>query len=108
MFEKAEGKFDLIVSNPPYIPTQDIDGLDTNVKDFEPMMALDGGNDGLDFYRAIIDQSPNYLCDKGLLAFELGIGQMDDVVELSKNNFDLVARINDYNGIERIVILQKK
>ena len=107
LFEKVNGKFDLIVSNPPYIPTKDIDGLDTNVKDFEPMMALDGGKDGLDFYRAIIEQSPDYLKDNGLLAFELGIGQMDDVVELSKGNFDLVARIKDYNGIERIIILRK-
>ena len=108
LFEKVEGKFDLIVSNPPYIPTQDILGLDSNVKDFEPTMALDGGQDGLDFYRAIVAQSPDYLSDNGLLAFELGIGQMDDVIELSKDNFDLVARVKDYNGIERIVILRKK
>ena len=108
LFEKVEGKFDLIVSNPPYIPTDDILGLDKNVKDYEPTMALDGGSDGLDFYRAIICQAPYYLNDKGLLAFELGIGQMDDVVALSQKDFDLVARVKDYNGIERIVILSKK
>ena len=108
LFEKVEGKFDLIVSNPPYIPTDDILGLDKNVKDYEPTMALDGGNDGLDFYRAIISQAPDYLNDKGLLAFELGIGQMDDVVSLAQDGFDLVARVKDYNGIERIVIFSKK
>jgi len=108
LFEKVEGKFDLIVSNPPYIPTDDILGLDKNVKDYEPIMALDGGTDGLDFYRAIISQTPDYLNDKGMLAFELGIGQMDDVVSLAQDGFDLVARVKDYNGIERIVIFSKK
>ena len=108
LFEKVKEKFDLIVSNPPYIPTQDILGLDKNVKDFEPTMALDGGDDGLDFYRAIISQAPAYLSDNGMLAFELGIGQMDDVVALVQEGFDLVARVKDYNGIERIAILRKK
>ncbi|MBR2372398.1 MAG: peptide chain release factor N(5)-glutamine methyltransferase [Clostridia bacterium] len=108
LFEKVEGKFDLIVSNPPYIPTDDILGLDKNVKDYEPTMALDGGTDGLDFYRAIISRAPDYLNDKGMLAFELGIGQMDDVVSLAQDGFDLVARVKDYNGIERIVIFSKK
>ena len=108
LFEKVEGKFDLIVSNPPYIPTDDILGLDKNVKDYEPTMALDGGTDGLDFYRAIISQAPDYLSDNGMLAFELGIGQMDDVVSLAQDGFDLVARVKDYNGIERIVIFSKK
>lgn len=108
LFEKVKEKFDLIVSNPPYIPTQDILGLDKNVKDFEPTMALDGGDDGLDFYRAIISQAPAYLSDNGMLAFELGIGQMDDVVALAQEGFDLVARVKDYNGIERIAILRKK
>ncbi|MBE5748473.1 MAG: peptide chain release factor N(5)-glutamine methyltransferase [Clostridiales bacterium] len=108
LFEKVEGKFDLIVSNPPYIPTQDILGLDKNVKDYEPTMALDGGTDGLDFYRAIISQAPDYLGDNGMLAFELGIGQMDDVVSLAQDGFDLVARVKDYNGIERIAIFSKK
>ena len=73
--DQALGKFNLIVSNPPYIPTGDIPGLDVSVKDYEPHEALDGGTDGLDFYRAIAVNFKDALTKNGMLAFECGMGQ---------------------------------
>ena len=75
-------KFDVIISNPPYIKSQDVLGLQTEVKDFEPILALDGGVDGLDFYRIIAQQSVNYLKEKGVLLLEIGYNQAKDVIEL--------------------------
>ena len=74
------GDFDCIVSNPPYIPSGDIPGLDASVRDYEPHMALDGGADGLDFYRAILRHWPAVLHPGSRLYFEVGIGQADDVL----------------------------
>jgi release factor glutamine methyltransferase len=73
--EGLDGPFDLIVSNPPYIPTTDIDGLDREVRDHDPLLGLDGGQDGLEAYRAIVARAPRLLGRGGLLALELGIGQ---------------------------------
>jgi release factor glutamine methyltransferase len=78
----AEGPFDLIVSNPPYIPTADIAGLAPDVRDHEPHLALDGGADGLDAYRAILAEAPGLLAPGAGLAVEIGIGQADDVAAL--------------------------
>ncbi len=95
-------KFDLIISNPPYIPTKDIDGLQREVKDFEPKLALDGGEDGLDVYKKIILDAPRYLNEKGVLLFECGIGQAQAIKELLKD-FSSVEIIKDYENIDRIV-----
>lgn len=98
-----DGKFDVIVSNPPYIPTKVINTLDVNVKDYEPITALDGGTDGMDFYRRIIDIAPQLLCPNGVLAFEVGHDQSENVCQLMKINFTEVKTIKDLCGIERVV-----
>lgn len=98
------GEFHIIVSNPPYIPTADIDTLDTSVKDHEPRLALDGGADGLDFYRAIIEKWRDALTKGGMLLFEVGIGQADEVLRMMRaNGFGDVQIVKDLNGIPRVV-----
>ena len=98
------GEFHVIVSNPPYIPTADIDTLDTSVKDHEPRLALDGGADGLDFYRAIIEKWRDALTKDGMLFFEVGIGQADEVLRMMRaNGFGDVQIVKDLNGIPRVV-----
>ena len=101
---KRRLKFDIIVSNPPYIPSAEIEKLDKNVKECDPILALDGGEDGLDFYRTIISQAPNRLNKNGQIFFEVGIGQAKAVRKLLKDNgFEETRIIKDYNKIERIV-----
>lgn len=104
LFESVEGKFDVIVSNPPYIPTSDISSLDSEVKDYEPMLALDGGADGLDFYRRIAKSAKDFLCENGTLLLEIGIGQAENVQALLTDDFKNVEALNDYENIPRIVI----
>lgn len=99
------GKYDLIVSNPPYIPTGDIKDLDISVKNFEPVAALDGGKDGLDFFRSIIGAWKILLKDKGVMMLECGIGQADAVKNIMmKNGFWNVCSIKDTQGIDRVVL----
>ena len=96
--------FDVIVSNPPYIPTGDLAGLDTSVRDYEPTMALDGGEDGLDFYRAIASKWKSALRLGGALIFEVGIDQAPDVEEiLAQNGFEEIQTTADSQGIWRVV-----
>ena len=98
------GEFHIIVSNPPYIPMADIDTLDTSVKDHEPRLALDGGADGLDFYRAIIEKWRDALTKGGMLFFEVGIGQADEVLRMMRaSGFGDVQIVKDLNGIPRVV-----
>ncbi len=101
-------KFDIIVSNPPYIPAADIAGLDKDVQR-EPRGALDGGADGLDFYRRIAAEAAGHLAEEGLLAFEVGIGQAAAVQKLClKGGFARTAVRRDYAGIERMVFAVKE
>lgn len=101
------GKFDMIVSNPPYITTKEMGELDHSVKDFEPHLALHGGNDGLDFYRSIAKNYSDALKPGGYLCFEFGMGQGDDVCAILKQNgYTILERSRDYNGVERAVIAQ--
>ncbi len=98
------GEFDCIVSNPPYIPTADVATLDTSVKDFEPMMALDGGDDGLDFYRFIAKEWKTALRPGGALYFEVGIGQADSVLRIMRSEgFGNLEIIKDLGEIPRVV-----
>ena len=98
-------QFDVIVSNPPYIPKKDIETLHTQVKDYEPYNALEGGEDGLDFYRDITEQSVNYLKQNGILAYEVGHDQAQDVAEIMKNNgYTKIYTKKDLQGIDRVVI----
>lgn len=99
------GKFDLIVSNPPYITTADLETLDHSVKDYEPHLALHGGDDGLIFYRAIAKNYASALKPDGYLCFEFGMGQGDDVCQiLEDNGYTILDRTRDNNNIERAVI----
>jgi release factor glutamine methyltransferase len=99
-----EGPFDLIVSNPPYIPSGDLAALMPEVRDFEPRLALDGGRDGLDSYRLLACQAPGLLRPGGWLLLEVGIGQATAVRELlaGAGLLDLFSR-DDYAGIPRVV-----
>ncbi len=102
------GIYDVIVSNPPYIPTDDIKHLQREVKCFEPVAALDGGRDGLEFYRSIISGVDDFLKPGGLLALEVGFGQADAVAELMKGKFEDIRKIKDLSGTERVVSGCKK
>ena len=96
--------FDVIVSNPPYIPTADIEELDVSVKDYEPHMALDGGEDGLDFYRAIASKWKTALRLGGTLIFEVGIDQAPAVEDiLAQNGYEDIKTTADTRGIWRVV-----
>lgn len=98
------GEFDCIVSNPPYIPRADIAGLDTSVKDYEPLMALDGGEDGLDFYRTICRRWRDVMRPGTGLFFEVGIGQADDVLRIMREvGFGDIQVAEDPGGIPRVV-----
>ena len=103
---KAVGRdqFDLIASNPPYIPRGDIDALQKEVQ-YEPLLALDGGEDGLDVYRRIAKETPAHLKPEGYVYLEVGIGQADAVLQLIRENIDCAESgvINDLNGVPRVV-----
>ena len=102
--ERALGEFQCIVSNPPYIPHDDIAGLDTSVKDYEPHLALDGGEDGLDFYQTISGKWKDALVPGGRLYFEVGIGQADSVLRIMRaQGFGDIQVVKDLHGIPRVV-----
>jgi len=102
-------RYDLIVSNPPYIPSGDIAGLATDVRDHEPLSALDGGKDGLDAYRALFPAAAQCMADDGILIVEIGIAQADGV-KFEAGRSDLVAGLSGYDlaGIERAISFYKK
>ena len=102
--ERTLGEFQCIISNPPYIPRADIDGLDASVREYEPHLALDGGEDGLDFYRAIAEKWKDALAPGGRLYFEVGIGQADEVLRIMRRQgFGDIQIIKDLNDIPRVV-----
>ena len=106
----AGRKFDLIVSNPPYIPAADIARLDLEVRDYDPRMALDGGSDGLDIYWTLIPESVEHLHPGGWLMVEIGAGQSDAVVQLFRNigSFGEPVITRDHGGIDRVVRAELK
>ncbi len=100
--------FDLIVSNPPYIPTKDISGLEPEVKFYDPLTALDGGEDGLKDYRRIAAIAPKLLSDDGFLLLECGIGQSGEVIKIfMSTGLELVDVRKDLSGKDRCIILKK-
>ena len=105
-------KFNLIISNPPYVPPSVIEGLEPEVRDHEPMMALDGGRDGLDFYRIIAAQAPEHLKKGGVLMLEIGFDQREAVQGLIEETgqFEKILGLTDLTGKDRIVaaVLSKK
>lgn len=99
------GRFDMIIANPPYIASGEIAGLDCSVRDYEPIWALDGGPDGLRFYKGIIKYWKSLLNDEGWLLFEVGEGQADAVEEMLQSaGFNYTERRKDSLGIDRVVI----
>lgn len=104
LFEKVDGKFDIIVSNPPYIKTEVIKTLMPEVRNFEPMMALDGTEDGLYFYRRIIADAKNHLTRGGQLFFEIGYDQGEEVSDLMRENGYVDVEVaKDLAGLDRVV-----
>ena len=102
--ERALGEFQCIVSNPPYIPRADLETLDASVKDYEPHLALDGGEDGLDFYQTISGKWKEALAPGGRLYFEVGIGQADTVLRIMRaQGFGDIQIVKDLHDIPRVV-----
>lgn len=108
MFNNVEGLFDMIISNPPYIKSEDIKNLQKEVKK-EPILALDGGEDGLKFYKIIAEKAYEYLKDGGYILLECGINQSKDIVKLLKDTskYTEISVILDINGIDRIIKARK-
>ncbi|CCQ93430.1 Release factor glutamine methyltransferase [[Clostridium] ultunense Esp] len=108
LFQGVEGlgeKFHIITSNPPYIPKREIETLQEEVKDYEPKEALDGGEDGLDFYRRIIPESKEYLIKDGLLIFEIGYDQSKQITNMMVDEgFENVGILKDLQGLDRVVL----
>ena len=109
LFENVRGKFDVIISNPPYIETEIIKGLMAEVRDCEPFIALDGDKDGLKFYRRISEALSTYLCDGGKVFFEIGYNQGKSVPELlNKFGYKNVVVLKDLSGNDRVVSAGKE
>lgn len=104
LFENVESKFDFIVSNPPYIESSVIETLDDEVKLNEPILALDGGEDGLDFYKKIVEEASNHLNKGGKLYFEIGYNQAEALKDLMKANFKNIKVYKDYGNNDRVVV----
>ncbi len=106
--QKLHGNLDVLVSNPPYIPQDDINKLQIEVAKYEPRLALDGGEDGLDFYRKIVENAPLFLKNEGLIALEVGHDQADTVCQMlqGKRCYQEIKKIKDLSGIERVVLGQ--
>ncbi|MEG1499465.1 MAG: peptide chain release factor N(5)-glutamine methyltransferase [Clostridia bacterium] len=105
---KKNKKFDIIISNPPYLETNEIKLLEAEVKNFDPMLALDGGEDGLYFYRKLAAEAPDFLNAGGLLMLEISFSKAVEVKNLLKENFEKIKLKKDYFGNDRIVIARKK
>lgn len=103
LLDEINEKFDLIYSNPPYIKSHDIENLQVEVRDHEPRLALDGGSDGLYFYRKIIKDALKFLNSHGFLVFEIGYDQAEDISSIMRENFDLKI-YKDLNNLDRVVV----
>lgn len=105
LFEKVEGKFEIIVSNPPYIASAEVEKLMPEIRDHEPRMALDGTEDGLHFYRRIIEEAGKHLVSSGMLFLEIGYDQGQAVSELMRTEgYCEVQVVQDYAGLDRVVL----
>lgn len=109
LFTDVPGIYDLIVTNPPYIPAGDLPGLQREVRDHEPSLALDGGPDGLDLVRIILQEAPSHMRSKGLLLMEIGHQQGSDTAALAKQTgaFENISVKKDLNGLDRMLFCTK-
>ena len=103
---KSADKFDIMLSNPPYIKTREAKSLLKNKVIDDPLVALDGGVDGLHYYRGLKKIADNYLRDSGMAFFEFGLGQKDDIKTIFGSNYT-TSFIKDYSNIDRIVCIKK-
>lgn len=109
LFQNIEGKFDIIVSNPPYIAKKEIAGLMPEVREHDPVLALDGGEDGLDFYRRMIEKASDYLEENGRIFFEIGYDQGEELKKILKlHGFTEVEIKKDLAGLDRIAMGKRK
>ena len=101
--------FDMVVSNPPYIPHEDIDTLEKEVRDYDPLLALDGGLDGLRSYKRIAELAPSFIKTGGYILLEIGINQADDVIGIFQGNgLELVEVLKDLAGIDRCLVFKNR
>ena len=104
LFSLIEGSYDVIYSNPPYITADEMKELDASVALYEPHLALEGGEDGLDFYRRIVEDAPQFLNSGGYLVFEIGAKQRTEIEKLLKDhNFSAIGSEKDFSGLDRVV-----
>jgi release factor glutamine methyltransferase len=105
-----QARFDLLLSNPPYIATEELPSLPATVRCYEPSEALDGGHDGLLFYRYLVAEGPQYLSDDGIAVVEVGHRQAGDVARMLKQTpyWELLEIVHDYSGIERVIVAQRR
>ncbi len=104
-----QASYELIISNPPYVPTAEIEELQAELK-YEPRIALNGGKDGLDFHRRLAKEAHMYLKDGGFLIIEMGYNQKEDIKNIfqKSGNFEIIELIKDYNNIDRAVVAKKR
>ncbi|XUY28740.1 peptide chain release factor N(5)-glutamine methyltransferase [Agrobacterium sp. rho-8.1] len=108
-FERIDGRFDIIVSNPPYIKRDVIQTLDRDVRDFDPVAALDGGEDGLEPYRAIAEKAVDFLEDGGLIGLEIGYAQKADVTTIfAAHGYQCLEAVKDYGSNDRVLIFSRR
>ena len=108
LFEPVEGSYDLIIVNPPYIKSGDIKDLMKEVREHDPVIALDGGADGLYFYRRLFYEAKDYMNDEAYLLLEIGQDQAKEVLELAGESYHNIKVMKDYSQMDRIVQMQKK
>lgn len=108
MFNNITGEYDIIVSNPPYLRSDEMHDLEPEVKKYDPSISLDGGLDGLEFYRTIADNCSKYLAIGGRMYLEIGVGQHEDVIKLLEPYFERVVAEKDYAGIYRFIIAENR
>lgn len=102
LFSKIHGRFNIIVCNPPYIRSDEIFSLQNEVKNYEPRIALDGGDDGLDFYRRLSKEVTRYIAKGGMLMLEVGEGQVEEVLKMFEKR-DYCIILKDYSGVDRFI-----
>ncbi len=102
-------KYDIVVSNPPYIGSKDIKKLSKDVKNYDPLLSLDGGDDGLNCYRTIVKDLKRIINKNAIIIMEIGYNQSKSVIEIfKKKGFKLIKKYNDINGLDRVLTFQKK